>query len=74
MSLNIPRYKINTLWGFWGFVQDNKEGKFCEYRDYVRLQREMDKQRLVLVSHHDYAIRLETENQKLKEELKKYKV
>lgn len=33
----IPRYKVNALWGWWGFLQDDLYGKFCEYRDYERL-------------------------------------
>ena len=37
--MSIPRYKINALWGWWGFVQ-NEKGKFCEYRDYVKLEAE----------------------------------
>lgn len=35
--MSIPRYKINILWGWFGFTQDDENGKFCEYRDYVRL-------------------------------------
>jgi hypothetical protein len=38
--VNIPRYKINALWGYWGFLQDDLNGKFCEYRDYVKLEAE----------------------------------
>ena len=35
--VSVPRYKINILWGWFGFTQDDENGKFCEYRDYVRL-------------------------------------
>ena len=35
--MSIPRYKINALWGYWGFIQDDQNGKFCEYRDYEKL-------------------------------------
>jgi hypothetical protein len=36
---DIPRYSANPLWFPWSFV-DNPLGKFCEYRDYVKLQAE----------------------------------
>lgn len=36
---DIPRYSANPLWFPWCFV-DNPSGKFCEYRDYVKLQAE----------------------------------
>jgi chromosome segregation ATPase len=35
--MSIPRYKINPLFGY---LKDAKEGKFCEYRDYLKLEKE----------------------------------
>ena len=35
--MSIPRYKINP---FFGYIKDAKEGKFCEYRDYLKLEKE----------------------------------
>jgi hypothetical protein len=35
--MSIPRYKINPLFGY---LKDAKEGKFCEYRDYLKLEAE----------------------------------
>ena len=40
---DIPRYKINILWGWQGFVQDDENGKFCEYRDYLKLKAELNR-------------------------------
>jgi hypothetical protein len=37
--MNIQRYNPNPLWWWVPFV-NNKEGKFCEYRDYVKLEAE----------------------------------
>ena len=49
--MSIPRYKINPLFGY---LKDSKEGKFCEYRDYVRLQAENEYlKRQVKVSEHN---------------------
>jgi hypothetical protein len=33
----IPRYSPNPLW-WWFAFKDNPNGKFCEYRDYLRLE------------------------------------
>jgi hypothetical protein len=35
--MSIPRYKINPLFGY---LKDAKDGKFCEYRDYLKLEAE----------------------------------
>ena len=43
--MSIPRYKINILWGWYGFWQDDENGKFCEYRDYARLKAEVERLR-----------------------------
>jgi hypothetical protein len=37
--VSIPRYSPNPLW-FGMPIVDNKEGKLCEYRDYVKLESE----------------------------------
>ena len=37
--MSIPRYSPNSLW-FGMPIVDNKEGKLCEYRDYVKLEAE----------------------------------
>jgi hypothetical protein len=42
--MKIPRYNPNPLWWWIPFV-DSKEGKFCEYRDYVKLEAENAKLR-----------------------------
>jgi hypothetical protein len=42
--MKIPRYNPNPLWWWIPFV-NNKEGKFCEYRDYVKLEAENAKLR-----------------------------
>ena len=76
MSL-VPRYKINTLWGWFGFVQDNENGKFCEYRDYVKLQaengrlRHEQKMRAIPVEAKlmDRVAALQAENERLRKDL-----
>jgi len=35
--MSIPRYKINPLFGH---LKDDNGGKFCEYRDYLKLESE----------------------------------
>ena len=37
--MSIPRYSPNPFW-FGMPIVDNKEGKLCEYRDYVKLEAE----------------------------------
>jgi len=37
--MSIPRYKPNPLW-FGMPILDAKDGKLCEYRDYVKLEAE----------------------------------
>lgn len=37
----IPRYSISPVWGWLSFIRDDKSGKFCEFRDYARLQAKM---------------------------------
>jgi len=40
--MNIPRYKPNPLW-FGMPILDDKDGKLCEYRDYVKLQAQVER-------------------------------
>lgn len=65
----IPRYKINVLWGWWGFVQDNANGKFCEYRDYERLFNETKDYRSRIDSLRDENNELRREIYKLRSDL-----
>ena len=54
---SIPRYKINILWGWYGFTQDNESGKFCEYRDYVKLKAENERLRKAGDAMYDLAVK-----------------
>jgi cobalamin biosynthesis Co2+ chelatase CbiK len=69
----IPRYKINTLWGWFGFVQDNENGKFCEYRDYIKLKAEYERLQksyaFQTVIPGDVYAKLKVENERLQSEV-----
>jgi hypothetical protein len=41
-QMSIPRYKPNPLW-FGMPILDAKDGKLCEYRDYVKLKAQVER-------------------------------
>ena len=62
--VSIPRYKPNPLWIGMPIV-DDKEGKLCEYRDYVKLEAENARIKAELTDCKVEADRLKAEVERL---------
>jgi hypothetical protein len=65
---DIPRYKINPLFGY---LKDAKEGKFCEYRDYLKLEKECTFLKDTVSNCMKAVIVREAENARLKVEVER---
>jgi hypothetical protein len=66
--MSIPRYKINPLFGY---LKDAKEGKFCEYRDYLKLEKECSFLKDTISNCIKAVISKEAENARLKAEVER---
>ena len=66
--MSIPRYKINPLFGY---LKDAKEGKFCEYRDYLKLEKECSLLRDTISNCMKAIIAREAENARIKAEVER---
>lgn len=69
--MSIPRYKINPLFGY---LKDAKEGKFCEYRDYLKLEKECTSLKDTVSNSIKAVIAREAENARLKEQVRYFAI
>lgn len=68
--MSIPRYKINPLFGY---LKDSKEGKFCEYRDYLKLEAENARLKAEVLRMASFTTRTIIPNEKLEAECTRLK-